>query len=117
LSSKTVERTLSGLSAIKDRLKTLTASQIKLLESSHSLRPIYLTGRIEMADGAGPRLATVFKDVGDQLEETATNLNGLKNLQRDLEAHLVRGLSHGERVEEAIAQIDAQMTAPAEGSL
>jgi aerotaxis receptor len=110
-SCDTVGRALGGLSAIKDRLKTLTESQINLLASSHSLRPIYLTGRIEMADGAGSRLATVFKDVGDQLEETATNLNGLKTLLQDLEAHLVSGLSRGEQVEEAIAQIDAQMNA------
>jgi aerotaxis receptor len=116
-SCETVGRALAGLSAIKDRLKTLTESQIKLLESSRSLRPIYLTGRIEMADGAGPRLATVFKDVGNQLEETTTNLNGLKNLLQDLEAHLVRGLSHGERVEEVIAQIGAQMNAPVGVSL
>jgi PAS domain S-box-containing protein len=110
-SCDTVGRALGGLSAIKDRLKTLTESQIKLLESSYALRPIYLTGRIEMADGAGARLATVFKDVGDQLEDTATNLNGLKTLLQDLEAHLVGGLSHGERVEEAIARIDSQMNA------
>jgi ABC-type transporter Mla subunit MlaD len=62
-----------------------------------------------MADGAGAKLAAVFKDVGDQLEETATNLDGLKDLLQDLEAHLVSGLSHAEQVEEAIAQIDAQM--------
>lgn len=111
-SCKTVGRALGGLSAIKDRLKALTESQIRLLESSYSLRPIYLTGRIEMADGAGSRLATVFKDVGDQLEETATNLNGLRNLLQDLEVHLVRGLAHGERVKEAIAQIDVQRNEP-----
>jgi hypothetical protein len=108
-SCDTVGRALGGLSTIEDRLKTLTESQIKLLESSHALRPIYLTGRIEMADGAGAKLAAVFKDVGDQLEETATNLDGLKDLLQDLEAHLVSGLSHAEQVEEAIAQIDAQM--------
>jgi hypothetical protein len=116
-SCETVGRALGGLTAIKHRLKTLTESQIKLLESSRSLRPIYLTGRIEMADGAGPRLATVFKDVGDQLEESETSLNGLKNLLQDLEAHLVRGLSNGERVEKVIAQIDAQMNAPARSIL
>lgn len=104
-SCETVRRALSGLATIKDKLKTLTASQIRLLESSHSLRPIYLTGKIEMADGGGPKLATVFKDVGDQLEETAANLSGLKNVLEDLEAHLVRGLAHGERVEQTIAQI------------
>jgi aerotaxis receptor len=107
--SETARRALSGLADIRDRLKTLAESQMKLLETSHSLRPVYLTGRIEMAEGAGPRLATVFKDVGDQLEETAANLNGLRVVLENLEAHLARGLAHGDRVEEMIALVDSRM--------
>jgi hypothetical protein len=68
-----------------------------------------LTGKIEMADGAGSRLAMVFKDVGDQLEETGLNLDGLKTVLQVLEAHLARGLIHGVRVEETIASIDSRM--------
>jgi len=110
-SCETVRRALGSLAAIRDRLRTLTESQDKLIASSRSLRPIYLTGKIEMAEGGGPRLATVFKDVGEQLEETAADLAGLKQRLEDLEGHLVRGLAHGERVEEAISRIDAQMNA------
>lgn len=108
-SCETVKRALSHLATIKGRLDALTDSQARLLETSHSLRPIYLTGRIEMAEGAGARLATVFKDVGDQLEETATNLDGLKAVLADLEAHLAKGLAHAAAVEETIEEIDSHL--------
>lgn len=104
-SCETVRASLSRLAGIRGRLKILTESQIKLLDSSRSLRPIYLTGRIEMAGDAGSRLAKIFKDVGDQMEETAVNLNGLKDVLQGLDAHLVRGLAHGASVEETIARI------------
>ena len=110
-SCETVRRALSSLAAIGDRLKTLTESQDKLIASSHSLRPIYLTGKIEMAEGGGPRLATVFKDVGEQLEQTAADLAGLKKRLGELEGHLVRGLAHGARVEDMISHIDSEMNA------
>ncbi len=90
----------------------MTESQAKLLESSHFLRPIYLTGKIELAEGSGTRLATLFEQVGDQLKEIGTNLNELKILLEDLGAHLVRGLAHGEQVEAGIAQIDSHMNVP-----
>jgi hypothetical protein len=112
-SCKTVRAALSGLGDIRSRLATLTASQVRLLASSHSLRPVYLTGKIEMAEGAGPRLTGVFNDVGNQLDETAANLEGLRKLLGDLDAHLARGLAHGDIVEETIAQIDRQMNEPA----
>ena len=108
-SCETVRRALGSLAAVRDRLRALTESQDKLIASSHSLRPIYLTGKIEMAEGGGPRLATVFKDVGEQLEETAADLAGLKELLENLEGRLVRGLVHGDRVEETISRIDSQM--------
>jgi PAS domain S-box-containing protein len=108
-SCETVRKTLSGLASIKERLKTLTESQARLIGSSHFLRPIYLTGKIEMAEGSGTRLATVFEQVGDQLKEIGTSLSDLKILLEDLGAHLVRGLAHGEQIEAAIAQIDSHM--------
>jgi aerotaxis receptor len=104
-SSETVCRALSGLVAIQDRLKILTESQIRLLNSSHSLRPIYLTGRIEMAEGEGHKLATIFKDVGEQMEETITNLSGLKTVLQELDTHLVGGVEHAERVEHSMTRI------------
>jgi aerotaxis receptor len=110
-SSETVRGALSGLEAIRSKLKALTLSQTRLLDSSHSLRPVYLTGKIEMADGVGTRLAAVFRDLGSQLEETEVNLGGLKTVLESLEAHLLRGLAHGERIEETIARIDSQMIA------
>lgn len=104
-SCETVRGALDGLAAIRDKLNILTGSQTRLLDSSRSLRPIYLTGRIEMAGEARSTLAKIFKDVGDQMEKTAANLNGLKDVLQGLETHLVRGLAHGERVEEAIGRI------------
>jgi aerotaxis receptor len=104
-SCETVGRALSGLAAIQDRLKILTESQIRLLNSSHSLRPIYLTGRIEMAEGEGHKLATIFKDVGEQMEETIANLSGLKNVLQELDTHLVGGVDHAKRVEQSMAGI------------
>jgi aerotaxis receptor len=108
-SSRTVRQAFEGLGAIRDRLKTLKESQIKLLESSQSLRPIYLTGRIEMTDVAGSRLASVFDDLGSQLDRTAANLTGLKTLLEDLDTHLVRGLAHRAPVEATIAGIDRRL--------
>jgi len=108
-SCETVRLALSRLGSIKDRLKKLTESQSRLLDTSRSLRPIYLTGRIEMADVAGPRLAAVFRDVGEQLEETGANLGGLRTVLDQLDGHLDRGLAHGNRVEQTIMQIDLQM--------
>lgn len=105
-SCETVRRALGGLKAIKDRLKALTESQSRLLDTSHSLRPVYLTGKIEMAGVAGSKLMAVFNDVGNQLEETGANLGGLRNVLHELDAHLNRGLAHGEQVEETIMQID-----------
>jgi len=102
---ETVRKALMGLASIRSRLKTLTESQTRLLDSSHSLRPIYLTGRIEMADGAGPLLAAIFRDVGDQMEQTVTNLKGLKDVLRDLDSHMVSGLAHGEQVELVITRV------------
>jgi hypothetical protein len=112
-SSGTLREALSGLVAIKDSLKTLTASQIRLLEASHSLRPIYLTGKIEMVEGDGLKLASIFEDIGSQMEEATANLNELKLILHDLEAHLSRGLSHAHGVEHTIAQIDSQWIAAA----
>jgi hypothetical protein len=109
-SCTTVRTALSGLEAIKGRLKTLTESQVRLLDTSRSLRPIYLTGRIEIAEVAGPKLAAVFHDVGEQLEETGANLGGLRGVLDQLDAHLDRGLAHGVRVEQTIGQIDSQMS-------
>ena len=108
-SCETVGKALRGLASIKQRLNTLTESQARLLDSSHFLRPIYLTGKIEMAEGSGSKLATVFEQVGGQLKEIGTNLSELKTLLEDLGVHLVRGLARGEQVEAAIAQIDSQM--------
>ena len=102
---ETVRKALVGLTSIRSRLKTLTESQTRLLDSSHSLRPIYLTGRIEMAEGAGALLATIFRDVGDQMEQTVTNLKGLKDVLHDLDSHMVSGLAHGEQVESVISQV------------
>jgi hypothetical protein len=104
-SRETVGRALSGLVAIQGRLKILTESQIRLLNSSQSLRPIYLTGRIEMAEGEGRKLAAIFKDVGEQMEETIANLNGLKNVLQELDKHLIGGVDHAQRVEQSMARI------------
>jgi hypothetical protein len=38
-----------------------------------------------------------------------SNLNGLKTLLEDLDANLIRGLGHGDLVEDTIAEIDAQL--------
>jgi len=108
-SCETIRRALKRLFAMRDRLHVLSASQMSLIHASHSLRPIYLTGRIEMAEGVGARLASVFEDVGGQLGETADSLNGLGKLLDDLSGHLSRGLSHGDEIEEAIAQIDSRV--------
>jgi hypothetical protein len=108
-SCQTIRRALARLTSIRQKLGSLTESQGKLIEASHSLRPIYLTGKIEMADGAGARLETVFRDVGGQLEETEQNLGGLRTLLEDLQAHLIRGLAHGEQVETTISHIDARI--------
>jgi len=106
-SSETVRSALRGLDAVKERLATLAESQSRLLESSHSLRPVYLTGRIEMAEGGGARLASVFDDVRQQLDQTGANLTGLQTLLMDLDAHLARGIAQGKRLEESISRIDA----------
>ena len=108
-SCNTVRQALTTLGGVKKRLDGLTGSQSKLLESSRSLRPIYLRGKIEMAEGVGPRLESVFREVSDQLNETVSNLGGLKELLDNLEAHLIRGLAHGKRVDESIAQIDLKL--------
>ena len=108
-SCETVRMALKNLAGVKETLKGLTGSQHKLLEASRFLRPLYLTGKIEMADGAGPKLAMVFRDVSDQMNETVTNLNGLNGLLEDLAAHLLRGLAHGRRVDDTIAQIDSHL--------
>ena len=108
-SCDTVRKALGNLSGVKQSLNALAASQLKLLDSSRFLRPLYLTGKIEMAGGAGPKLAMVFSEVNDQLNETVANLNGLRSLLEDLEAHLNRGLAHAERVEETIAEIDRHL--------
>jgi hypothetical protein len=116
-SCETVRRALSGLEAIKGRLRVLTESQSRLLDTSNSLRPVYLTGKIEMADVAGAKLSAVFHDVGDQLQETGANLDGLRNVLRELDDHLDRGLAHGARVEQSIMQIDSHIGEPAGLSL
>ena len=108
-SCETVRLALGGLGVIKDRLKALTESQNKLLDSSHSLRPVYLTGRIEMAEGGGDAPGFGIRRRRQSTDETAANLNGLNKLLEDLDAHLARGLADGKRVEETIAQIDGQM--------
>jgi hypothetical protein len=104
---------LGNLAVTREKLSRLNESQNKLLDANHFLRPIYLTGKIEMADGAGARLAMVFKDVGDLLEQTGANLNELKNLLGDLETHLARGVAHRDRVERITVQIDSQIDAGA----
>lgn len=110
-SCKTVRQALTGLENIKRRLRELTESQDKLLNVSLTLRPVYLTGKIEMADVTGPKLAAVFQYVGRQLQQTGANLDGLAGILRDLDAQLDRGLLHGARVEQTIVQIDSQMHA------
>jgi len=110
-SCETIRRALKRLCAMRDRLQALSASQMSLIQASRSLRPIYLTGRIEMAEGVGARLASVFEDVGGQLGETADSLNGLGKLLEDLSGHLARGLGHGDEIEAAIAQIDSRVHA------
>jgi hypothetical protein len=104
-SCETVRTALARLAVINNRLKTLTETQTRLVGSSRSLRPIYLAGRVEMAYGADSRLTTIFDDLGDQMEATEANLDGLKDVLKDLEVHLVRGLAHGERVENTLAQL------------
>jgi aerotaxis receptor len=108
-SCETLRRAMGNLHAVKGKLKDLSDSQMKLLESSRFLRPLYLTGKIEMADGAGPKLERVFREVSEQLNETIVNLNGLKNLLLDLDSNLIRGLGHGRKVDEVIAAIDTQL--------
>jgi len=108
-SCDTVRGALGGLEAIKRRLKVLTESQSRLLDTSNSLRPVYLTGKIEMADVAGAKLSAVFHDVGEQLQETGANLDGLRDVLRELDSHLDRGLAHGARVEQTIMQIDSHL--------
>ena len=110
-SCDTVQGGLSSLGAVKDKLRALRESQSKLLDLSGSLRPIYLTGKIEMADGAGPRLTRVFSDLNDQLNETVANINGLKDLLETLEIHLSRGMAHATHVNETTATIDSQLMA------
>ena len=104
-SCETVRTALGRLAVINSRLKALTETQTLLVGSSRSLRPIYLAGKVEMAYGAGARLETIFSDLGDQMEATEANLDGLKGVLKELELHLVRGLGHGDRVESAIAQL------------
>ena len=116
-SCDTARQALKNLAGVKQTLKGLTGSQHKLLEASRFLRPLYLTGKIEMADGAGPKLAMVFRDVSDQMNETVANLNGLNSLLEDLEAHLLRGLAQGKRVEESIARIDSHLNVVPQYSL
>ena len=106
-SHETVSRALSNLAAIKNRLKGLTESQAKLLESSHFLRPLYLKGKVEMADGAGPKLEVVFSDARGHLDETVLNLRGLKSLLGELETLLIRGLDYGKRIDEINSQIES----------
>jgi hypothetical protein len=57
-----------------------------------------------------PRLAAVFHDVGEQLEETGANPGGLRGVLHQLDAHLDQGLAHGMSVEQTIGQIDSQMS-------
>jgi aerotaxis receptor len=111
VSCQTIRRALQRLLAMRDRLHVLSESQMSLIQASRSLRPIYLTGRIEMAEGVGARLASVFEDVGGQLSETADSLKGLGKLLVDLSDHLTRGLGHGDEIEAAIAQIDSRVHA------
>lgn len=110
-SCETVRRALGLLASIRDRLITLGAAQTRLVHSSHSLRPVYLTGRIEMAEGVGARLSSVFQDVAAQLSETASSLEELGKLLADLSAHLMRGIAHGQQVEATIAEIDSHIGA------
>jgi aerotaxis receptor len=110
-SCETVRRALGNLDTVKKKLQGLTEAQYRLLEASRSLRPIYLRGKIEMVEGAGPKLASIFKDVSEQLNEALSNLNALKSVLRDLENHLNHGLAQGQRVEESIAEIDSHVVA------
>lgn len=110
-SRETLRCALENLSAIEGRLKGLTAAQAKLLESSHFLRPLYLKGKVEMADGGAPKLDAVFSDVRGHLDETAANLRGLKSLLADLEALLIRGRAHSAKIDAIESQIDAQLAA------
>lgn len=110
-SCETVRRAFGRLASIRDRLTDLGAEQMRLIASSHSLRPVYLTGRIEMAEGVGARLSSVFEDVGGQLGETASSLEELGKLLANLAAHLVRGLTHGQQIEATIAEIDSRIGA------
>ncbi len=116
-SCETIRRALKRLFVMRDRLHVLGASQMNLIRASHSLRPIYLTGRIEMAEGVGARLASVFEDVGGQLGETAESLNSLGKILKDLSVQLTRGLSHGDEIEAAIAQIDSRVNAAYERAI
>jgi hypothetical protein len=98
-------------------MKFASGNGLRLRHLLRFAQVIHLTGRIEMANGAEPNLPTVFKDVGDQLEETATNLNGLKNLlQRSGSSPGARAITR-RTGRTAIAQIDAQMNGPAGISL
>jgi ABC-type transporter Mla subunit MlaD len=106
-----VRRALGRLIDMRNRLESLSASQSSLIHASHSLRVIYLTGRIEMAEGVGARLASVFDDVGGQLDETADSLNTLGKLLQDLSGHLARGLAHGDEIEGNIDEIDSRIGA------
>lgn len=110
-SCETIRRALKRLIDMRDRLAGLSASQMSLIHASHSLRPIYLTGRIEMAEGVGARLASVFDDVGGQLGETAESLSDLGKILRELSGHLTRGLEHGDEIEATITEIDSRMGA------
>ena len=110
-SCETIRRGIGRLSAIHERLAVLAESLAKLMNSSHSLRPIYLTGKIEMAEGVGARLATVFQDVASHLDETNSNLTELRKILEDLALQLTRGLAHGHQAEAAIAEIDVHIGA------
>jgi hypothetical protein len=39
------------------------------------------------------------------MEQTVTNLKGLKDVLHDLDSHMVSGLAHGEQVESVISQV------------
>jgi len=108
-SCATLNRAVGRLASVRSRLAALSATQMQLIQSSHSLRPVYLTGRIEMAEGVGAGLSSVFRDVGGQMDATSASLEGLGKLLRDLDGHMARGLSHAEDVKGTIADIDSRI--------
>jgi chromosome segregation ATPase len=107
--SETTKRALASFTAASTDLLQLRRALDRLKASARSLRSVYVTGKIEMANLESSQLKSIFSDLGSHLRNAEANLQGLDEQIDTLQAQLQKTVRDAEGIDALIADADKSL--------